>query len=192
MDCDCCIKWISADFLQQWRHIWHLLLSSIKDFFWSSLSRESIVLLDFGVLIRQSINVATEIATRFKKNLEGENRRSGTGGAMLGGDLGSESASLLKSRIYLIVHVSTGLLNLSWQILKENSPSSVAAHLARKALVSLWSWTNALSQTVDFFVVTILYFSNCTSSTFSKSWKTAKIVTALIVGFIWQQDLVNV
>ena len=93
--------------------IWHLLLSSIKDFFWSSLSRESIVLLDFGVLKRQSINVATEIATRFKKNLEGENRRSGTGGAMLGGDLGSESASLLKSRIYLIVHVSTGLLNLS-------------------------------------------------------------------------------
>lgn len=55
-------------------------------------------MLDFGVLKRQSINVATEIATRFKKNLEGENRRSGTGGAMLGGDLGSESASLLKSR----------------------------------------------------------------------------------------------
>ena len=90
--------YVSADFLQQWKHIWHLLLSSIKDFFWSSLSRESIVLLDFGVLKRQSINVATEIATRFKKNLEGENRRSGTGGAMLGGDLGSESASLLKSR----------------------------------------------------------------------------------------------
>ena len=109
---------------------WHLLLRSIKDFFWSSLSGESIVLLGFGVLKRKLISGDGDDPDQpgIREASLGNRRRHAWGRSWKRIRL----CPKMQKYTRLDVHWT-----LQWNIDMEykeieNSPSSVAAHHGQK------------------------------------------------------------
>ena len=108
---------------------WHLLLRSIKDFFWSSLSGESIVLLGFGVLKTESDGDRDDPDQPGIREAPLRN-----GGRHAWGRSWKRICLCPKIQKYISLNLHW---TLQWNIDMEykeieNSPSSVAAHHGQK------------------------------------------------------------